>query len=89
MKTLLHFLHSQTIRNKVLVFGVAMSTIPLLLISFYYYSYVKSDLEDRILEKQNLMLQNLSREIEFDFNQFIICILCIVFLFVCSIKKDC
>ncbi|WP_210364101.1 ATP-binding protein [Bacillus sp. REN3] len=69
MKTLLHFLHSQTIRNKVLVFGVAMSTIPLLLISFYYYSYVKSDLEDRILEKQNLMLQNLSREIEFDFNQ--------------------
>lgn len=69
MRTLLNFLHSQTIRNKVLVFGVAMSTIPLLLISIYYYSFVKSDLESRILEKQNLMLENLSREIEFDFNQ--------------------
>lgn len=69
MKSLLEFMHSQTIRNKVLVFGVVMSTIPLLLISIYYYSYVKSDLESRILEKQNLMLENLSREIEFDFNQ--------------------
>lgn len=69
MKSLLGFMHSQTIRNKVLVFGVVMSTIPLLLISFYYYSYVKTDLESRILEKQNLMLENLSREIEFDFNQ--------------------
>ena len=69
MKALLNFMHSQTIRHKVLVFGVVMSTIPLLLISYYYYSYVKSDLEDRILEKQNLMLENLSREIEFDFNQ--------------------
>lgn len=69
MKSLLEFMHSQTIRNKVLVFGVVMSTIPLLLISFYYYSYVKTDLESRILEKQNLMLENLSREIEFDFNQ--------------------
>jgi len=69
MKSVLEFMHSQTIRNKVLVFGVVMSTIPLLLISIYYYSYVKSDLESRILEKQNLMLENLSREIEFDFNQ--------------------
>ncbi|HAQ07326.1 MAG TPA: two-component sensor histidine kinase, partial [Bacillus bacterium] len=69
MRKVLEFLHSQTIRNKVLVFGVAMSTIPLLLISLYNYSYVKSDLEHRILEKQNLMLENLSREIEFDFNQ--------------------
>lgn len=69
MKALLDFMHSQTIRNKVLVFGVVMSTIPLLLISVYYYSFVKSDLESRIVEKQNLMLENLSREIEFDFNQ--------------------
>lgn len=69
MRKLLEVMHSQTIRNKVLVFGVVMSTIPLLLISFYYYSYVKSDLEHRILDKQNLMLENLSREIEFDFNQ--------------------
>jgi two-component system, NtrC family, sensor kinase len=69
MKALLEFLYSQTIRNKVLVFGVAMSTIPLLLISLYYYSFVKSDLESRILEKQNLVLENLSREIEFEFNQ--------------------
>lgn len=69
MNKLMNLLHSQTIRNKVLVFGVVMSTIPLLLISFYYYSFVKSDLENRILEKQHLMLENLSREIEFDFNQ--------------------
>jgi two-component system, NtrC family, sensor kinase len=69
MKLLSDFMHSQTIRNKVLVFGVAMSTIPLLLISLYYYSFVKSDLESRILEKQNLVLENLSREIEFEFNQ--------------------
>ncbi len=69
MNLLSDFMHSQTIRNKVLVFGVAMSTIPLLLISLYYYSFVKSDLESRILEKQNLVLENLSREIEFEFNQ--------------------
>lgn len=69
MKSLMDFLHSQTIRNKVLVFGVAMSTIPLLLISIYYFYFVKFDLENRILEKQNLMLENLSREIEFDFHQ--------------------
>lgn len=69
MNLLSDFMHSQTIRNKVLVFGVAMSTIPLLLISLYYYSFVKSDLESRILEKQNLVLENLSREIEVEFNQ--------------------
>ncbi|RSD26696.1 ATP-binding protein [Mesobacillus subterraneus] len=69
MKALLNFMHSQTIRNKVLVFGVAMSTIPLLLISLYYYSFVKTDLETRIVEKQHLVLENLSREIEFEFNQ--------------------
>jgi two-component system, NtrC family, sensor kinase len=69
MKSLVDFLHSQTIRNKVLVFGVAMSTVPLLIISIYYFSFVKTDLENRILEKQNLVLENLSREIEFEFNQ--------------------
>ncbi len=69
MKVLVEFMHSQTIRNKVLVFGVAMSTIPLLLLSLYYYSFVKSDLETRILEKQHLVLENLSREIEYEFSQ--------------------
>jgi two-component system, NtrC family, sensor kinase len=63
------FMHSQTIRNKVLVFGVVMSTIPLLLLSLYYYSFVKSDLETRILEKQHLVLENLSREIQYEFSQ--------------------
>ncbi|WP_079505474.1 ATP-binding protein [Mesobacillus jeotgali] len=69
MKTLLDMIHSQTIRNKVLVFGVVMSTIPLLLLSLYYYSFVKSDLETRILEKQHLVLENLSREIQYEFSQ--------------------
>lgn len=62
-------LHSQPIRIKVLVFGLFMSTIPLLLISYYYYFHVKSDLEERILDKQELMLQNLTGEIEMEFNQ--------------------
>ena len=52
-----------------LALAATLSTIPLLLISIYYFSFVKSDLENRILEKQNLMLENLSREIEFDFHQ--------------------
>ncbi|MBT2661997.1 ATP-binding protein [Bacillus sp. ISL-45] len=69
MRVLIDFMHSQTIRNKVLVFGVVMSTIPLLLISLYYYSFVKADLETRIVEKQHLVLENLSREIEYDFSQ--------------------
>ncbi|MBT2679729.1 two-component sensor histidine kinase [Bacillus sp. ISL-35] len=69
MKAMTFFLQSQTIRNKVLVFGVAMSTIPLLLISLFYYSFVKADLETRIMEKQHLVLENLSREIEFEFSQ--------------------
>ncbi|MCM3124714.1 MULTISPECIES: ATP-binding protein [unclassified Mesobacillus] len=69
MKAMTDFMQSQTIRNKVLVFGVAMSTIPLLLISLFYYSFVKADLETRIIEKQHLVLENLSREIEFEFSQ--------------------
>lgn len=69
MKAMTDFMQSQTIRNKVLVFGVAMSTIPLLLISLFYYSFVKADLETRIMEKQDLVLENLSREIEFEFSQ--------------------
>ncbi|WLR54241.1 hypothetical protein LC048_17580 [Mesobacillus subterraneus] len=69
MRALINFLHSQTIRNKVLVFGVVMSTIPLLLISLFYYSFVKSDLETRILEKQHLVLENLSGEIDYEFSQ--------------------
>jgi two-component system, NtrC family, sensor kinase len=69
MKAMTDFMQSQTIRNKVLVFGVAMSTIPLLLISLFYYSFVKADLETRIMEKQHLVLENLSREIEFEFSQ--------------------
>ncbi|RID82353.1 HAMP domain-containing protein [Mesobacillus zeae] len=63
------WLLTQPIRNKVLVFGVVMSSIPLILISLYYYSFVKSDLEERIIEKQSLILKNLSREIEVDFDQ--------------------
>ncbi|UAC48769.1 HAMP domain-containing protein [Bacillus aquiflavi] len=69
MKRIINWLLSHPIRNKVLVFGVMMSTIPLLSMSLYYYFYVKADLEERILDKQELMLKNLSNEIELEFNQ--------------------
>ncbi|MEH7500565.1 ATP-binding protein [Neobacillus drentensis] len=69
MRALFNYFQSQTIHIKVLVFGVVMSSIPLLLISSYYYFYVKSDLETRIYEKQNLVLESLSHEIEADFTQ--------------------
>lgn len=69
MKTLLNLFQSLKIRNKVLIFGILMSSIPLLLMSAYYFSFVKADLENRILEKQNLMIESLSHEIEFDFSQ--------------------
>lgn len=69
MKSIIHWLHSQPMRVKVLVFGIIMSTIPLLLISYYYYSNVKPDLEERIISKQELMLKNLTGEIEWEFNQ--------------------
>jgi len=64
-----NWLSSQPIRIKVLVFGIIMSIIPLLLTSYYYYSNVKADLENRILANQKLVLQNLSSEIELEFNQ--------------------
>lgn len=66
---LTNWLSSQPIRIKVLVFGICMSTLPLLLLSFYYYSHVKADLENRIMDKQTLLLQNLSNEIELEFSQ--------------------
>ncbi|WP_238579261.1 PAS domain-containing sensor histidine kinase [Neobacillus niacini] len=69
MRALFNYFQSQTIHIKVLVFGVVMSSIPLLLISSCYYFYVKSDLETRIYEKQNLVLESLSHEIEADFTQ--------------------
>ncbi|WP_019153181.1 ATP-binding protein [Robertmurraya massiliosenegalensis] len=61
--------YSQSIRNKVLGFGVLMSTIPLLFISYFYYTQVKIDLEERISEKQELLTKNLSNEIKLDFSQ--------------------
>lgn len=64
-----HWLHSHSIRSKVLVFGVVMSTIPLLFISLFYYAQVKDDLESRIIEKQQLMTKNFSNEIKLDFTQ--------------------
>lgn len=66
---IIKWLSSQPIRIKVLVFGICMSTIPLLLLSYYYYSHVRGDLENRIMDKQELLLQNLSNEIELEFNQ--------------------
>lgn len=63
------WLSSQPIRIKVLVFGMMMSIMPLLFISYYYYSNVKAELENRILENQKLILENLSSEIELEFNQ--------------------
>lgn len=68
-RSLLSWFYSQSIRNKVLVFGVLMSTIPLLLISYFYYTQVKMDLEDRIMEKQELLTKNLSSEIKLEFGK--------------------
>ncbi|MBS4211759.1 ATP-binding protein [Neobacillus rhizophilus] len=65
------FINSIPIRNKVLVFGLIMSSVPLLLISFYYYSFIKADLEERIIDKQKLILENLSNQIEMEFDQTI------------------
>lgn len=67
--SLLNWFYSQSIRNKVLVFGVLMSTIPLLLISYFYYIQVKMDLEERISEKQELLTKNLSNEIQLEFGK--------------------
>ncbi|CEG29255.1 integral membrane sensor signal transduction histidine kinase [Bacillus sp. B-jedd] len=63
------WIYSQPIRNKVLAFGILMSSIPLLLLSLYYFIHTKAELEDRINERQNLVLLNLSNEIELEFNQ--------------------
>lgn len=68
MNVLKKRLSSQPIRNKVLVFGIIMSTLPLLLLSYYYYFHMKEDYEKRILEKQELTLDNLSNKIEMDLN---------------------
>lgn len=69
IKSIINSFHSQSIRQKVLAFGVVMSTIPLLLISYFYYTQVKLDLEERIIETQKLLTQNLSNEISLEFTQ--------------------
>ncbi|CRK82741.1 ATP-binding protein [Neobacillus massiliamazoniensis] len=68
MKSQSKWLGSQPIRDKVVVFGILMSSIPLLLLSFYYFYHTKMDLEERIKEKQILVLKNLSTEITMDVN---------------------
>ena len=69
MKMITKWLYSQPIRNKVLVFGILMSSLPLLLLSYYYFIHAKGDLEKRINEKQNLILNNLSAEIKLEMDQ--------------------
>jgi two-component system, NtrC family, sensor kinase len=69
MRKLLKWLHSQPIRNKVLAFGILMSSIPLLLLSYYYFTHTKTDLETRINEKQILVLNNLTTEIKLEMEQ--------------------
>lgn len=69
MKLVTKWLHSQPIRNKVLVFGILMSSLPLLLLSYYYFIHTKMDLEKRINEKQILVLNNLSTEIKLEIDQ--------------------
>lgn len=69
MSILSKWLRSQPIRNKVLVFGILMSSLPLLLLSYYYFIHTKIDLETRINEKQILVLNNLSTEIKLEIDQ--------------------
>lgn len=58
-----------SIRNKVLIFGLIMSTFPLLLLSYYYYFQFKEDYKERILETQKLTIENLANDIEMEMNQ--------------------
>lgn len=69
MNWLKSWLVSLPIRNKVLIFGLIMSTFPLLLLSYYYYFHMKEDYKVRILETQKLTIENLAYEIEMEMNQ--------------------
>ncbi|WNF36916.1 ATP-binding protein [Bacillaceae bacterium IKA-2] len=57
------------IRNQVLVFGLIMSTLPLILMSTYYLLQVKAELEIRIDERQMLKIENLANQISIEMEQ--------------------
>lgn len=57
------------IRNQVLVFGLIMSTLPLILMTTYYLLQVKADLEVRIDERQTLKIENLANQISIEMEQ--------------------
>lgn len=57
------------IRNQVLVFGLIMSTLPLILMTTYYLLQMKADLEMRIDERQTLKIENLANQISIEMEQ--------------------
>lgn len=57
------------IRNQVLVFGLIMSTLPLILMTTYYLLQMKADLEMRIDERQTLKIGNLANQISIEMEQ--------------------
>lgn len=54
------------IRSQVLLFGLIMSTLPLIVMTTYYLLEVKKDLEYRIEDKQELKISNLANQIEIE-----------------------
>lgn len=57
------------IRDKVLVFGLVMSTVPLLLISFFIFFQVKHDLESRIKERQLIIIESMANQMTEDLDK--------------------
>ncbi|GEL06948.1 ATP-binding protein [Salisediminibacterium halotolerans] len=53
----------QSIRMKVLMFGLLMTFVPLSLISIYYFTDMAQYIEQSSVEQQNLELENLSNDI--------------------------
>ncbi|WP_054949794.1 PAS domain-containing sensor histidine kinase [Numidum massiliense] len=57
------------IRNKVLLFGLLMSTVPLILISGYYLLRINSDLEENITARQTLKVENIAYQLTMELNE--------------------
>lgn len=57
------------IRNQVLVFGLIMSTLPLIVMTTFYLLQMKADLEIRIDERQTLKIENLANQISIEMEQ--------------------
>lgn len=57
------------IRNQVLFFGIIMSTIPLIFMTSYYLVQVQEDMDERIRERQTLLLNDFANQINLEIEQ--------------------